>query len=247
MSQYELSFFLAHESTLHQGQLWIVLLCVLIVMVVCSYSFNIAQFLTKCLLPNPLSHFHFKSSHTFHELGSVKQNENYLCRSQPPYPVVAASHPQESNQLAVGLTDGSVKVIEPLESEGQWGASPPAENGLLITRTASSSTTSNHTPDQIQRWDLSPPLLLVSKFFWLVFYRFSFLDICFYIKCLLSHVRLTIKNGLDILVYCICLYYLIHNYAVLHSILQEYSMCMQWFFTYSGRIHSHLFFTQKIV
>lgn len=71
--------------------------------------------------------------------------------SQPPYPVVVASHPQESNQLAVGLTDGSVKVIEPPESEGKWGVSPPAENGILITRTASSSTTSNHTPDQIQR------------------------------------------------------------------------------------------------
>ena len=89
---------------------------------------------------------------------SYKRILPHICRSQPPYPVVVASHPQESNQLAVGLTDGSVKVIEPPESEGKWGVSPPAENGILITRTASSSTTSNHTPDQIQRWDLSSPL-----------------------------------------------------------------------------------------
>ncbi|KAI3752557.1 hypothetical protein L2E82_24591 [Cichorium intybus] len=50
----------------------------------------------------------------------------YLPQSGP-YPVVVAVHPQEQNQFAVGLTDGSVKVIEPLESEGKWGVSPPDE------------------------------------------------------------------------------------------------------------------------
>lgn len=67
------------------------------------------------------------------------------------YPLVVASHPQEPNQLALGLTDGSVKVIEPTESEGKWGMPPPNDNGILSGRTGSSSTTSNHTPDQMQR------------------------------------------------------------------------------------------------
>jgi WD40 repeat protein len=67
--------------------------------------------------------------------------------SQAVYPFVVAAHPLEPNQFALGLTDGSVKVIEPNESEGKWGTSPPMDNGLMNGRTAS-STTSNHTPDQ---------------------------------------------------------------------------------------------------
>ncbi|CAI9294147.1 unnamed protein product [Lactuca saligna] len=47
--------------------------------------------------------------------------------NQGPYPVVVAAHPQEQNQFAVGMSDGAVKVIEPLESEGKWGVSPPDE------------------------------------------------------------------------------------------------------------------------
>lgn len=73
------------------------------------------------------------------------------CRNQSVYPVVVAAHPLEPNQFAVGLTDGSVKVIEPSESEGKWGTSPPMDNGILNGRAASSSTTSNHTPDLAKR------------------------------------------------------------------------------------------------
>ncbi|KAK4484110.1 hypothetical protein RD792_011330 [Penstemon davidsonii] len=53
----------------------------------------------------------------------------------------------EPYQFAVGLIDGSVKVIEPTESEGKWGA----ENGILTGRPGSSSTANNHTPDPAQR------------------------------------------------------------------------------------------------
>ncbi|KAJ9163078.1 hypothetical protein P3X46_022790 [Hevea brasiliensis] len=45
------------------------------------------------------------------------------------YPLVIAAHPTESNQFALGLTDGGVHVLEPLETEGKWGTSPPVENG----------------------------------------------------------------------------------------------------------------------
>ncbi|XP_039166211.1 topless-related protein 4 [Eucalyptus grandis] len=62
------------------------------------------------------------------------------------YPLVIAAHPSQPNQFALGLTDGSVCVLEPLESEGEWGGSPPVENG------AEPSTTSSATnSDQPQR------------------------------------------------------------------------------------------------
>nr|GLL32535.1 uncharacterized protein LOC109149060 isoform X11 [Ipomoea trifida] len=47
------------------------------------------------------------------------------------YAVVIAAHPQKPNQLAIGLTDGSIKVIEPLEYEGEWGISPPIDIEIL--------------------------------------------------------------------------------------------------------------------
>ncbi|KAK4256026.1 hypothetical protein QN277_008947 [Acacia crassicarpa] len=43
-------------------------------------------------------------------------------------PHVIAAHPSEPNQFALGLTDGGVYVLEPLESEGRWGSPPPTEN-----------------------------------------------------------------------------------------------------------------------
>ncbi|XP_010245461.1 PREDICTED: protein TPR1-like isoform X2 [Nelumbo nucifera] len=62
------------------------------------------------------------------------------------YPLVVAAHPQEPNQLAIGLTDGSVKVIEPSESEGKWGVAAPVDDGIPNGRTAAGSTTSNQAP-----------------------------------------------------------------------------------------------------
>ncbi|KAJ4957139.1 hypothetical protein NE237_013922 [Protea cynaroides] len=67
------------------------------------------------------------------------------------YPLVVAAHPQEPNQLAIGLIDGSVKVIEPAESEGKWGVAAPVDNGIPNGRTGASSTTSNPASGQIQR------------------------------------------------------------------------------------------------
>ncbi|KAG0495480.1 hypothetical protein HPP92_000171 [Vanilla planifolia] len=50
------------------------------------------------------------------------------------YPVVVAAHPTEPNQFALGLTDGGVLVLEPLESEGKWGTAPPIENIAALAR-----------------------------------------------------------------------------------------------------------------
>ncbi|CAN8265297.1 unnamed protein product [Cochlearia groenlandica] len=66
--------------------------------------------------------------------------------SQGLSPLVVAAHPQEPNQFAIGLNDGSVKVIEPTEAEGKWGMIPPSE-----AINTSPPTTSNQTPEQTQR------------------------------------------------------------------------------------------------
>ena len=62
------------------------------------------------------------------------------------HPLVIAAHPSEPNQFALGLSDGGVIVLEPSESEGKWGTSPPVENGAGPI-TASVTT----GPDQPQR------------------------------------------------------------------------------------------------
>ncbi|XP_022729897.1 topless-related protein 1-like [Durio zibethinus] len=50
--------------------------------------------------------------------------------SSTVYPLVVAAHPQEPNQFALGLTDGSVYVFEPLESEDKWDVVPQrVDNG----------------------------------------------------------------------------------------------------------------------
>ncbi|XP_009611827.1 topless-related protein 3-like isoform X1 [Nicotiana tomentosiformis] len=83
---------------------------------------------------------------------SAYLSQAVLIGSQAVYPLVIAAHPQEPNQIAVGLSDGIVKVIEPLESEGKWGETPPVDNGMLNGRTAAaSSTTTNHVAEQVQR------------------------------------------------------------------------------------------------
>ncbi|KAL5713186.1 Topless-related protein 2 [Ranunculus cassubicifolius] len=72
--------------------------------------------------------------------------------SQSGCPLVIATHPQEPNQFAIGLADGSVKVLEPLESEGKWLVTAPTENGTPKNgRTGTPSGTSNRGSEQPQR------------------------------------------------------------------------------------------------
>ncbi|KAK6233237.1 hypothetical protein SCA6_003310 [Theobroma cacao] len=82
---------------------------------------------------------------------SVYLSQAILKGKQAVYPLVVAAHPMEANQFAIGLSDGSVKVMEPTESEGKWGVSQTVDSGVVNGRTTSSSTTSNHIPDQLQR------------------------------------------------------------------------------------------------
>lgn len=36
------------------------------------------------------------------------------------YPTVVAAHPGEPDQIAIGLSDGSIKVIEPRGCDRKW-------------------------------------------------------------------------------------------------------------------------------
>lgn len=61
------------------------------------------------------------------------------------YPTVIAAHPAESNQFALGMSDGAVHVLEPSDAEPKWGSlPPPQENGTLpaISNPALSNQTS---------------------------------------------------------------------------------------------------------
>jgi len=43
-----------------------------------------------------------------------------------------AAHPSDPNQIALGMTDGGVHVVEPSDGEKKWGAPPPPQdNGTL--------------------------------------------------------------------------------------------------------------------
>ncbi|KAG6410704.1 hypothetical protein SASPL_128770 [Salvia splendens] len=66
------------------------------------------------------------------------------------HPTVIAAHPQEVNQFALGLSDGSVHVIEPHASEAKWGVAPPPENGSTSNAPVTPSVGASSS-DQPQR------------------------------------------------------------------------------------------------
>ena len=47
------------------------------------------------------------------------------------YPLVIASHPYDSNQFTLGMTNGGVYVIKPSKSARKWGVGPPLDNGTI--------------------------------------------------------------------------------------------------------------------
>lgn len=70
--------------------------------------------------------------------------------SSSVFPTVLAAHPTEANQFVLGSTDGSIQVIQPLESEGKWGSTPPTENGS-ISMVSSTVIAGNQNSEQVSR------------------------------------------------------------------------------------------------
>ena len=59
------------------------------------------------------------------------------------YPVDIAAHPLYLNQFALGLSDGSVFVIEPAAGETTWGVSEPQEDASPALFNSSNSASSS--------------------------------------------------------------------------------------------------------
>lgn len=58
------------------------------------------------------------------------------------YPLVIAAHPSEPNQIALGMTDGAVHVVEPSDVEMKWGGgggAPSQDNGSLPSNSSNPS------------------------------------------------------------------------------------------------------------
>jgi len=68
------------------------------------------------------------------------------------YPLVVAAHPVEPNQIALGMSDGKVHVVEPLDADPKWGTAPPQDNGAHPAISAAPSAASNQASDQPTRW-----------------------------------------------------------------------------------------------
>ncbi|KAK9919923.1 hypothetical protein M0R45_028497 [Rubus argutus] len=121
------------------------------------------QWLPQGVLPAPISHAAYSCDSRLiyaafcdGNIGVFDANTLRLrCRIAPSaylaeavtndlYPLVIAANPQVQNQFAVGLADGSVKVIEPAEAGGGWGSASPIDDE------ASSSTINNHSAEQVR-------------------------------------------------------------------------------------------------
>nr|XP_043627620.1 protein TOPLESS-RELATED PROTEIN 2-like isoform X2 [Erigeron canadensis] len=55
------------------------------------------------------------------------------------YPMVIAAHPSDPRQFALGMSDGSVHVLEPADADPKWGGSAPEENGTVASSNPSNS------------------------------------------------------------------------------------------------------------
>lgn len=66
------------------------------------------------------------------------------------FPVVIAAHPSDSNQFALGMSDGTVHVMEPSDAEPKWGGSSSQDNGAMPSIPSSSALNSqpSETPSR---------------------------------------------------------------------------------------------------
>ncbi|KAM0853944.1 hypothetical protein ACQ4PT_050750 [Festuca glaucescens] len=67
------------------------------------------------------------------------------------YPMVVAAHPLEPNQIAVGMSDGAVHVVEPLDADPKWGVAPPQDNGAHPAMSSAPAASNNQASDQPAR------------------------------------------------------------------------------------------------
>ncbi|KAK4572356.1 hypothetical protein RGQ29_030693 [Quercus rubra] len=54
-------------------------------------------------------------------------------------PLVIAAHPSEPNQIALGMSDGTVHVVEPIDLEQKWGGPSSHDNGSMPSNSSNPS------------------------------------------------------------------------------------------------------------
>ncbi|OMP03724.1 hypothetical protein CCACVL1_02292 [Corchorus capsularis] len=65
--------------------------------------------------------------------------------SNSAFAVVIAAHPSEPNQIALGMSDGTVHVVEPYDVDLKWGTTPSQENGSLPSSSSNLSLSGQPT------------------------------------------------------------------------------------------------------
>ncbi|KAG0486752.1 hypothetical protein HPP92_008847 [Vanilla planifolia] len=80
---------------------------------------------------------------------------SYIFPSAPSagsiYPNVVAAHPLEANQIAVGMSDGTIHVVEPSDVEQKWGGSVQVQENGAIPSISSNPSLSNQASDAPSR------------------------------------------------------------------------------------------------
>lgn len=67
------------------------------------------------------------------------------------FPVVIAAHPSDSNQFALGMSDGTVHVMEPSDADPKWGVSLSQDNGAMPSIPSSSALNSSQPSETPSR------------------------------------------------------------------------------------------------
>ncbi|KAM3682802.1 hypothetical protein ACB098_12G099700 [Castanea mollissima] len=64
---------------------------------------------------------------------------SFSVSSNSASPLVIAAHPSEPNQIALGMSDGTVHVVEPIDVEQKWGGPSSHDNGSIPSNSSNPS------------------------------------------------------------------------------------------------------------
>jgi hypothetical protein len=97
-----------------------------------------------------------RNHHTLFDVLKAWSVVHYLltkifCSSNPVYPLVVAAHPSEPNQIALGMSDGAVHVLEPFDIEQKWGGPSSQDNGPIPSNSSNPSP-SGQASELPPRW-----------------------------------------------------------------------------------------------
>lgn len=71
-----------------------------------------------------------------------------VSNSSNAYPLVIAAHPSESYQIALGMNDGTVHVVEPTDAEPKWGSGQQSQDNGPLPSNSSNPALSGQQSEQ---------------------------------------------------------------------------------------------------